>query len=365
MAGVDRLLTRGHGLFPAGGPGEGGQVFAAGAGRGPVPAAPGGDSSLTGGATAAGGAYQQAQAGTDGLDENSGQAVTHGGAVGAQGRAASGLIRDQARAVGAATAALGRSPAGAQLIMATMDQHLAAMQRQLDQTTAQNRLLALRLRELAAGYRGIGSAGMGGMPLSGLGGLMSGSGASGLGGLSGLSGLRSLPGGWSRLVGSVHRARGSRSAEAAPRGDVGTPLGGLTLDSSPREVAAAIIHEAQRRGYSPHQTIAILSTAMQESGLRPRAVSPNGLWKSIFQQDAGYPGRNNPNTAISGFFDRLAHHGGPSSPDIWKSIFWLQQRPGESSAEAAVAQGRRAYLTEIQSQLPKATALYRSIAGMW
>ena len=63
-----------------------------------------------------------------------------------------------------------RSPAGAQLIMATMDQHLAAMQRQLDQTTAQNRLLALRLRELAAGYRGIGSAGMGGMPLSGLGG---------------------------------------------------------------------------------------------------------------------------------------------------------------------------------------------------
>ncbi|GAB4662623.1 hypothetical protein MOKP64_49550 [Mycobacterium avium subsp. hominissuis] len=146
---------------------------------------------------------------------------------------------------------------------------------------------------------------------------------------------------------------------------MGTPLGGLTLDSSPREVAAAIIHEAQRRGYSRHQTIAILSAAMQESGLRPRAVSPNGLWRSIFQQDAGYPGRNNPNTAISGFFDRLAHHGGPSSPDIWKSIFWLQQRPGESSAEAAVAHGRRAYLTEIQSQLPKATALYRSIAGMW
>jgi len=188
VAGVDRLLTRGHGLFPAGGPGDGGQVFAAGAGRGPVPAAPGGDSGLSGGATAAGGAYQHAQAGTDGLDGDSGQAVTHGAAVGAQGRVASGLIRDQARAVGAATAGLGRSPAGAQLIMATMDQHLAAMQRQLDQTTAQNRLLALRLRELAAGYRGIGSAGMGGMPLSGLGGLMSGGGAgSGLSGLSGLA----------------------------------------------------------------------------------------------------------------------------------------------------------------------------------
>jgi len=207
VAGVDRLLTRGHGLFPAGGCGGGGQVFAAGAGRGPVPAAPGGDSSLTGGATAAGGAYQQAQAGTDGLDEGSGQAVTHGGAVGAQGRAASGLIRDQARAVGAATAGLGRSPAGAQLIMATMDQHLAAMQRQLDQTTAQNRLLALRLRELAAGYRGIGSAGMGGMPLSRLGGLMSSS-----GGLSGVTGLASgIP---ASLMGSLRSGGGEPGGES-------------------------------------------------------------------------------------------------------------------------------------------------------
>ena len=182
-------------------------MFAAGAGGGPVPAAPGGDSGLTGGATAAGGAYQQAQAGTDGLDENSGQAVTHGGAVGAQGRAGSGLIRDQARAVGAATAALGRSPAGAQLIMATMDQHLVAMQRQLDQTTAQNRLLALRLRELAAGYRAIGLAGMGGMPLSGLGGLTSGSGA-----LSGVTGLASgIP---ASLMGSLRSGGGEPGGES-------------------------------------------------------------------------------------------------------------------------------------------------------
>jgi hypothetical protein len=139
----------------------------------------------------------------------------------------------------------------------------------------------------------------------------------------------------------------------------------LTLDSSPREVAAAIIHEAQRRGYSPRQTIAILADAMQESALRPRAVSPNGLWESIFQQDASYPGRRNPNTAISEFFNRLEHHGGPSSQDIWKSIFWLQQRPGEPSAAAAVAHGRQAYLSEIQRQLPKATAMYRDIAGIF
>ena len=186
MAGVDRLLTRGHGLFPAGGGVCGGRVFAAGGGRGWVPAAPVVGGSLTGGVTAAGGAYQRAHVVATGLDADSGQAVDRGGAVGVQGRAASGVIRDQARAVGAATAVLGRSPADVQLIMATMDQHLSAMQRQLDQTTAQNRLLALRLRELAVAYRGIGSPGVGGMPLSGLGGLMSGG-----GGLRGLSGAAS------------------------------------------------------------------------------------------------------------------------------------------------------------------------------
>ena len=125
---------------------------------------------------------------------------------------------------------------------------------------------------------------------------------------------------------------------------MGTPLGALTVNSSPREVAAAIIHEAQRRGYSPEQTVAIVSTGMQESNLSPRAVSPNKEWESIFQQDRSYPGRRNPNLAIAEFFNRLDRHGGPSSPDIWKSIFWLQQRPGDPSAEIAFARGRQGYL---------------------
>ena len=181
---------------------------------------------------------------------------------------------------------------------------------------------------------------------------------------AGGGGLGSLPGGGNRL--SAARREGSPGLPGStPLGDVGTPLGSLTPDSPPREVAAAIVHEAKRRDYSPHQTIAILADAMQESGLRPDAVSPNSLWKSIFQQDSSYPGRDNPNTAISGFFDRLANHGGPSSPDIWKSIFWLQQRPGEPSAETAVANGRQAYLAEIKSQLPRATAMYSDITGLW
>ncbi|GAB4992585.1 hypothetical protein MAHJHV59_45830 [Mycobacterium avium subsp. hominissuis] len=158
-------------------------------------------------------------------------------------------------------------------------------------------------------------------------------------------------------------ANASMPGLAAPAGIVGTPLGALTVNSGPREVAAAIIHEAQRRGYSPYQTTAILADAMQESNLSPRAKSPNGLWESIFQQDASYPGRRNPNLAIAEFFNRLDKHGGPSSRDIWKSIFWLQQRPGDASAEIAYARGRQAYLSEIQSKHNAAVAMYREITG--
>jgi hypothetical protein len=102
---------------------------------------------------------------------------------------------------------------------------------------------------------------------------------------------------------------------------------------------------------------------MQESKLNPRTVHPNGLWESIFQQDASYPGRRDPNTNISEFFNRLDRKDGPGSPDIWKSIFWLQQRPGEPSAEAALANGRKGYLVELQSQLMPATRLYNELTA--
>ena len=95
--------------------------------------------------------------------------------------------------------------------------------------------------------------------------------------------------------------------------------------------------------------------------MRPRAVSPNGLWKNIFQQDSGYRDRDDPNAVIAQFFDRLGRHGGPASRDIWKSIFWLQQRPGESSAESAYANGRQNYLREIQSQHGRAESMYNDV----
>jgi hypothetical protein len=177
--------------------------------------------------------------------------------------------------------------------------------------------------------------------------------------------LRDQHGHISRSRGHARELRAAlrRHSYRGRRGRRLVPLGGLTLDSSPREVAAAIIREARRRGYSPAQTIAILSTAMQESGLRPRAVGGGGAWKDVFQQDTSYPGRDDPNVAISEFFNRLDAKGGPASHNIWKSIFWLQQRPGDVSAEAAFSHGRQAYLTEIQSQVGRAERLYHELTN--
>ena len=150
---VDRLLTRAHGLFPAGG-GDGGELFAGGGGS--VPAAPGGESGLTTGAGVAGGVYQRAQSVVGALDAGSGQAAGEAGAIGAQGWTGSGLIRDQARAQAAAIAPMTNSAAGMRLMAATMDQHVAAMQQQVSTTSAQNQALSTRLRLVAQGYRGQG-----------------------------------------------------------------------------------------------------------------------------------------------------------------------------------------------------------------
>lgn len=96
--------------------------------------------------------------------------------------------------------------------------------------------------------------------------------------------------------------------------------------------------------------------------MRVGAVSPNRAWVGIFQQDTSYPGRGNPNSAIAEFFNRLDAKGGRHAPDIWKTIFWLQQAPGVGSAEAAFAGGRQNYLAEIQSQRQNALEMYRTIA---
>lgn len=105
--------------------------------------------------TRAASSYQQAHTRAAGLDQELQQAAEQGGAIGAQGRLGSGVIRDQARAVAAAAGPLAKSPAGAQLVMAAMDQHLSAMQSQLQTTKTQNQAVSATLRQAAGGYQAL------------------------------------------------------------------------------------------------------------------------------------------------------------------------------------------------------------------
>lgn len=151
VAAVDRLLSRAHDLFPAEG-GAGGQVPTSGAGSS-VPAPPSSGSSLRTGVSGVAVSYQQAQTTAAGLDEQVREAAAQALAIGQQGRAASGMIRDQARQVGASAESLARYPAGTQLLVAAMNQHLSAMQDQVESTQSQFQAVSATLRQVTAGYR--------------------------------------------------------------------------------------------------------------------------------------------------------------------------------------------------------------------
>jgi hypothetical protein len=368
---VGEVLGRAHSLF--GDPPASGGVAAADAGSGLAAAGDvvrGGQVRMSGlsgvlpvnygGFATDAGAALDGAAGTD--NNLSGQLQDAAGAD-RSGRSSSGAVVNGAATDTSSLAPLSGTPAGQRALVAALRARVAQQQQVLNAYTTRDARLAATVRSLLYSRRG-GSGGgmpMGGMPLGG-----GGFGSGGGGGGSPLSALGGAGGGLASLVGKFNpnpSTPARAGALATPAGMAGTPLGALTPDSSPREVAAAIIHEARRRGYSPGQTVAIVSAGMQESNLNPRAASPNRAVENIFQQDSSYPGRHNPNLAIAEFFDRLDRHGGPSSPDIWKSIFWLQQRPGDPSASAAYTHGRQAYLRELQSQQPRAEQVYREIAG--
>lgn len=150
VAGVDRLLSRAHDLFPDGG--AGGQLPGSGA-SGLVPAHPSGASGLRAGASRASASYHQTRRTTGGLDEQVRVAAVEAHSIGRQGRTASGTIRDQARAVGAAAERIGSTPAGARLIVSTMNQHLAAMQGQVESTRTQYQAVSATLGQATGEYR--------------------------------------------------------------------------------------------------------------------------------------------------------------------------------------------------------------------
>jgi Transglycosylase SLT domain len=187
VASVDRLLTRGHRLFPA----SGGNIKLDG-GPGSPPSPPG-TSELGKGAAGAGDDYDRSRQATADTDDDTTGAAADGSQVGQDGRSRTGQVRDTARTQADAIMPSTNSAGGVRLMASTMDQRLSDMQREIDSTKAQNKLLVARLRQVAAAYRSgspMGMGGFGGMP--GLGG-GSGVGFPG-GGISGLTGLGGLPG---------------------------------------------------------------------------------------------------------------------------------------------------------------------------
>jgi hypothetical protein len=213
LAGVDRLLARGHGLFPA----SGGDLPLNGGGGAPEPPPPPpGTGGLTNGVTAAADDYQRSHAAAEALDADIRQTADDGSQVGQSGRANVGLVRDTAKSQAAAITPVTNSPAGVRLLVSTMDQRLSDMQRHIEATNAENTLLAVRLRQLAASYQAPGLGAMGGRsPLSGFGGIP--------GGVGGLTGLAAIP---ASMVSQVSGA-GSGGGGAAPTALVGRSVGGV------------------------------------------------------------------------------------------------------------------------------------------
>ena len=125
----------------------------------------------------------------------------------------------------------------------------------------------------------------------------------------------------------------------------------LTATSSKADVAKAIIAQGRKRGYSDEQINAILATALQESGLNPRADGGDqgiGGALGIFQQGNSYGARDDrfdPNKAIDAFYSRLDSNKGRQG-DIWEKIVGVQQHGGPYMGTG----GDHKYMGEIKTQ---------------
>ena len=191
IAQVDRVLAAGQGVFPAAGPGPG-SVMTQGPG---VPAAPL-DSALGAGADKAGDGYRRTWGTVTGLDAQTNGNSAAGAAEGQNGRSGATGVRQNAASTAAAIAPATGTPAGVKTLVTSMDDRLAAMQRQIDTTKAQNQLLSNRLRQVAMAYRSAASNAPAGM----FRGMQSGGGSGGGvpsmggGGFPGMGAFSQLPG---------------------------------------------------------------------------------------------------------------------------------------------------------------------------
>lgn len=124
--------------------------------------------------------------------------------------------------------------------------------------------------------------------------------------------------------------------------------------ASKDQVARLIVNEAQKRGYSRAECLAIMSALWQESGWNDDIWDPTHTTYGIAQQDGSYPDRlKGAAWQVAAFFDRLEPRRG--SDNIWLVICWLQQAPNWPSAQFWWDHGRRPYLDEIKSRIGTVT----------
>ncbi len=194
IAQVDRVLAAGQGVFPAAGPGPG-SVITQGPG---VPAAPL-DSALGAGVDKAGDGYRRTWGTVTGLDAQTNGNSAAADTAGQNGRGSATGVRQNAASTAAAIAPATGTPAGVKTLVTSMDDRLAAMQREINTTKAQNQLLSNRLRQVAMAYRSAASNAPAGMfrgmqSGGGGGGGMPSMGGGGVGGFPGMGAFSQLPG---------------------------------------------------------------------------------------------------------------------------------------------------------------------------
>jgi len=155
IAQVDRLLAAGQGLFPpASQPGRGAPIT----GGGEIPAPPPGASGLSVGSSGAAQDYRSTLTQTAALDDDVIAATRAADTIGQNGRTGAMGVRQTAQSAAAAIAPATNSPAGVKLLVSSMDERLADMQRQIDTTRAQNQPLAAGFQRLTAGYDSLPTA---------------------------------------------------------------------------------------------------------------------------------------------------------------------------------------------------------------
>jgi hypothetical protein len=260
VSGIDRLLSRGHDLFPAsGGAGNVGND----PGPVPPPVSTGGGQ-LGAGATQAGDDYERSRSAMSSLGDDANEAADDANTVGAQGRVQSGAIRDNARTQAAAIEPTTTQPAGVKLMVSTMDQRLSDMQRELDTAQAENRLIAARMRQVAAAYQSAGLSGMGGggVPPTGSG-VATGAGSGS--GMGGLGGLAAVPGAL------THRPHGGSAnpADASVRAPASGPPPMRVPNPSQADLQAYIIAKGRQLGLTPTEIGMTLAVAKHESNWNP------------------------------------------------------------------------------------------------